>query len=382
MKSYYVFKRVCLIIFLAFIKLFPIFFIFSFLIFGDYKYEFHESCSVEQTRIFFVDNDGNSYFESEKTLYRFTNNRSYESCEDLCKTESGDLYYWKAFSSNGDYLFILLSDLQINDNVLYVYNKDMSLVSIKHYPLVNMRVLDMEEYEGVLYIIFENFTTKNTCLFYLKPFETRYGVIKEDLNENEVIIENNVRIFLKATGHNANRWVADTIRILKDKTRLIYVSKKEMILEKYKIGLDDENLRISIEDDIYIFPFSKKRKRLYELGYLDNNKLIFALYDHYSSNNCLNGYCICQYEKSFLYSFDINSHELEVIKSFKDRTFLIDYDLESVCYYSDCGVYLNDSLVRECEEIKEGEMYKASEIEIRTKYHYFMSYYNGEVYGI
>ena len=92
------------------------------------------------------------------------------------------------------------------------------------------------------------------------------------------------------------------------------------------------------------------------------------------------GICICSLEESYLYKYDLSSNELSLIKQFDKGTFLIDYDLNEYKYYKDGGLFINDVLFRECENIyPEYEEHLTSD----DKYiDYYFSYYNGEFYGI
>ena len=96
--------------------------------------------------------------------------------------------------------------------------------------------------------------------------------------------------------------------------------------------------------------------------------------------------CFCGFKKSYLYIYDLKTNELTLIKEFGNRTFLIDYDLDGAKYYYNGCLYVNDALYRECEKIESYELEEIGAFDSfgvsDARLNYYISYYNGEFYGI
>ena len=96
--------------------------------------------------------------------------------------------------------------------------------------------------------------------------------------------------------------------------------------------------------------------------------------------------CICSLGKSKLYSFDLVSKELEVLNEFDSGTFLIDYDLNKVGYYFNGGLYIDNTLAKSCDKIKEGNLEKIRGKNYfsdgEEKHKYYLSLMDNIFYGI
>ena len=125
---------------------------------------------------------------------------------------------------------------------------------------------------------------------------------------------------------------------------------------------------------------------LYENAYLIDDKVVFATFNKKENNKCgsKTDNCICRFGCSFLFSYDLKTKQINLLKEYADGTYLIDYDLNDTKYYYQGSLYVNDTLCKKCEIIEPSEMktikggrYLPSD----TGRPFYLSYYDGEFYG-
>ena len=245
--------------------------------------------------------------------------------------------------------------MECTDSFLYftVSNSEDNTYSLKRFSFLNKDIVTLlENIEGINSYIDEDVH----LFFYGDKIPFYFGKYSEKTIVHQSGKENELRIFT-------------------DKIELHYLSHKIEIIN---------------DGTIFSLDFDYDFNEFYYPSYLIDNKLLFACYKYRPDSKCLaKGYstrCICGIKESYLFSFDVSNNKLSLINTFSDGTYLIDYDLSKVVYYYNGGLYINDSLYQECENIKPGENEKIDAFNEYKDYqshkHFYLSYNNGLFYGI
>ena len=344
------------------------------------KYD-HQKYFFEQDDVLFEDNNGNLYFEAIVKGNRFCNyslieEKGYRYIDNNFFDEDNQNFSYGFSVSNNDYLFVYGScGITKSKSAVKIYDKYFDQKKTLLFD-ESQYVKDMVCSDNYLYFCFEN-----EGAFSLHRYDylnDSFTLLKNNLVEGSNYQDEDISLFFKNHGGLRHK---SFVGKYTDKTRLLQFYG-HFFTEKIDLSMDDKYINIVVEGENHQFEKDNIFNDFYYKVYLIDNQLIFATYEYKSSVLHYNDNfeCVCGLKESYLYKYDILTNELLQIKAFKSGTFLIDYDLENCQYYFDGGLYINDSLHRECkkvttEQLKEGEDPGIYNIN-------FLSYYKGEFYGI
>ena len=317
-----------------------------------------------------------------------------------------DLYYYRYCETRLDGE----KDSKNIDSYKSIMTNHDSIIACEHY-LDNGFVDKIEIFDKTLKLKKTHFLKDGTLIcdavstdnyIYLLVLQETRGkkqLLRVDLNtfEEDVLI-NNVSNYQFYLDDDVHLFYDDSnIERYSDKTKLLLGWDKEngrsyFFTDKYKLYLSNQMIRVENDGSAFDFSFSNPIEQLYNKAFIINEKLLFAGLHYKPDESCItNDYnestpCVCGLKESFLFVYDLKLNELVSTQEFKSGTYLIDFDLESAKYYYDGGLYVGDSLIRKCENVKKGETIKLNRLENYReewdKRHYHLCYNNGEFYGI
>ena len=355
--------------------------------------ERHRPTIVSNASFLFEDANGNCYFSIPQFpgIYKYNLNVTdrplyYENAYLSLRSESR--FNPDELASNSKFLIISENSVfeENNYSKIEIFDKKMSLItSFSMNPGIWAK--HMECTNDYLYFTASNLEDNTYSL-------KRYSFAKKDMITLLESIEG-IRFYIDEDVHLF--FYGDKIPFYfgkySEKTIVHQSSQKDeqrLFTDDLDFHYSSHSIEINNNGTYLKLPFDYDFDEFYYPSYLINNKLLFACYRYQPDSKCLaKGYstrCICGIKESHLFSFDILTNELSLIKTFKDGTYLIDYDLSNVAYYYNGGLYTNDNLVQECERIQTGESERISAFneyrDNQSEKHYYLSYCNGQFYGI
>ena len=353
---------------------------------SNWVYYVHKPTVPIQQEYLFKDNSDNIYYFSFgeiKQIYETSKSRFAQNFYNKFD-DNVDIHF--AVSSE-DYLYIALKNWNTYESKssFLKIDKDFNIVKIWDFSFLDSRVISMVECDDLIYALFE--TKSNGHFLYMVDFENdNFFQVKNNVDSFDVFEDNDIKINICLN----EKYGSGYMSIFDKKMKLSQYGNTLYFDEKIFLEVSDKTLNFNVNGASYSFDKRDNEIGLYKNAYLIDNKIIFATLELFEDDSCGYGpgkpsYCICSYGKSFLYSFDIETKELTLLEQFKEKTFLVDYDLDGAKYYYDGKLYINGSYYRDCETIKEGEKedhtgssyFERSEIR-----YYYISFYEGEFYGI
>lgn len=336
----------------------------------------HRPHYLYQADVIFEDNEGNKVFSDErkrKVGVYVPDDPDYN--QGLYIKNAGHTNYERAVA-NSKYLIIMLSYPEVpNYYFIMVFDKSYNVI----------KTINFEDYEKVqdiactdnnLYILLKNRESEKLSLLKYGFDSDLISTLIDDLANSKSYQDDDVHLFFM------DYWYYVSIyKYENSKTRLFMLEghcktdKVDLCLSnngKYVI-VNNEGKEYSAKIDLNISYY------FYSKAYLIDNHLVFAIFKESGIHQCGYSGCICSLQESYLYKYELISNELTLIKQFDKGTFLIDYDLDGYKYYRDGGLYINDVLFRECENIYPEYV---EHLTNEKKMYYYFSYYNGEFYGI
>ena len=340
----------------------------------------HKPLIVHGVNSIFKDNNGNVYYDDlfvSDTVHRFnvTSNENHEFFE-YCDA-NGEIWKSLAAAANASYFFVATKSS--SSMMIKVFDKNIK--EIVMVPINNGRVLDMTCKDETVYWI-HFFTEESNRRYSLLSYNLLTGeknVLIDSMEGNGSCYDGDTCIFYSDTYE---------IGIVTSKTKLIHATSF-LLTNTIQLKFDEKTIIIKKASTEHIFKTNFDFNGAYRNAYLIDNKLVFATKKFEKNKECSfqnNNDCICKMQESFLFSFDVVTNELSLIKEYDPGTILLDYDLDGAQYYCDGKLYINDVFYRDCNHLKPGEIkkigyfdyYRYSDDDLHT----FISFFDGEFYGI
>ena len=355
---------------------FFLFIYFVFLIGTNVIYYRHRPELVCQTDSVFTDSFGDVYFTNGQQCYKYKkDSKNYE----LAFFDSNLHRFPKKVVANDDYCFISQTD-ENGTYFISVLDKELNLIK-KHVFYKDDNIIDIAEKDNVIYCLKSDKNTFARCLTKIEPLYSDDETFIANITEKTCSFEYSgtiISIDLRVLYENC-------ITLLKEKTLFTY-----LWFNNLEIDCNDNQISIIYKNESFYLQKESSFNRLYRKKYLIGNTLLFGMYEKSENKECgsINTMfpCICSLGKSKLYSFDLVSKELKVLNEFDSGTFLIDYDLNKVGYYFNGGLYIDNTLVKSCDKIKEGDLEKIRGKNYfsdgEEKHKYYLSLMDNIFYGI
>ena len=348
----------------------------------------HRPHYLYQTDVIFEDSNGNVLFEKPGSILLSV------------FVPSSDLNYYNGFTfpglnyeggaANSKYFVARLVSISDSLDRCFIRIFDKSFNIVKTITFSNgEKVHGIACSENYLYIYLEKLDfNKASLIRYSFAFDS-ISILVEDLKNSKSYQDEDIHLFFAY-----NRYYFKLCKYGDTKTCLynpIYESNgSHRKTDKIDLSLfrNGKNLVVENESEVHTLDLNLDLAsnhhlsdcHLYSKAYLIDDQLVFAIYKESTTQQCeTRGGCICSLQESYLYKYDLASNELSLVKEFEKGTFLIDYGLDGYKYYKDGGLYINDVLFRECENIYPEYVEHLTNEE---KMFYYFSYYNGEFYGI
>ena len=344
----------------------------------------HRPHYLYQTDVIFEDYKGDKLFYHNYGYLNVYSNTDPDYNKGKYIEGTNDGNYKKAVA-NSNYLIVLLQYInKPNTHYLMVFDKSYNVIQTINFGEREF-VHDIACTKNYIYVFIEDLGLKKSSLL-------RYGfnsdsvlVLVDDLGSTKTYQDDDIRIFFIEPV--PSRPLYDIFKYDVGRTRLCYFEEWHFKSDKIDLYLSNNGKNLIIvnegEENVSRTGLSGINSLFfYEKAYLINEQLVFAVYRQSSTRQCAYSsgqLCICSLLESYLYKYDLVSNELSLVKEFEKGTFLIDYDLDGYKYYKDGGLYINDVLFRECENIYPEYVEHLTNEE---KMFYYFSYYNGEFYGV
>ena len=342
----------------------------------------HEPYYLNQANVLFEGSNGELYFkEGSGTVslckYDFEEK---DHTKAIHFYNGEEKYYFKLGESNSNYLFAYLTPSKVElPPLIKVLDKSFEVIN-------TISFTNTEQIIGLA-------CSERSVYIYKKDSNTNtYSLIKNEFttNSSSILIDNttglsnyqddDISLFFRE--YNNHKYFGKYDK----KTSLIYDYSNHLFTDKLFLKLSYDSIVISNCGTDYVFKKEHDFNSFYERSFIHDNNLFFATYLYLKNPDCgtLSKKCFCGVKESYLFRFDITNNKLFEIGSFKAGSFLIDYDSSSAKYYYDGGLYVNDELIKECETIQAGSLIKIGPFDtIRSyKLDYYLSFYNGQFYGI
>ena len=349
-------------------------------------------CVFEQSEIIFQDSSHACYSNND-TPHHFTNliryDASYKNGYKTVDFNDGTRHYnYIASTANLEYICVGLSLSYGYDSPKYllkVFDKDFREIAVTFFDngfsLVFIACNDEHVY-GIL----NNRATKQNILFKYDFALSTKTILHEAVETNMVFNDGENNIYV---GKDYS------IVIGENKTQLFddISDKKVRYLAGLEVSLFENRFDIAFNGNLLSFKANNKSNYFYKKAFLSEDKILFATFRYVKQNDCgfdyLSRYgtkvCVCGLKESCLYSYNLITEHLDLIRKFKSGTFLIDYDFNNVEYYYDGNLYINDDIFGPCLKVKP---YEYSRLLVHTSFHeedasiYLRpSFYDGKFYG-
>lgn len=344
----------------------------------------HKPYLLVQRDVIFEDNSGNLYIEGgydygTRSLCTY----SYEKTNNVSKVQfkDGNEYLnYECGSSNSKYFFSALNPSSSDIGRIESFNKSFEMVSSTNIGK-DVRIVDIECTEQYVYTTVRDNETKIYSLIRFDCLLKEMTILIDNLNDINNYEDSDVRLFFKKSAGS------DYYMSKYENTRLLFLGNHRYS-PTVDLYLSDDSIVIINNGEQHLFEKEYDFNELYNYAYLIDGKIVFATYKNVLNNECgslnnLNGECICGINESYVFSFDTITNEVQLINRFEKGAFLINYDLQETRYYYDGGLYINDRLIRECEKVESDELEEVGILEkSEERLKYYLSYYNGNFYGI
>ena len=352
-----------------------------------YKYR-HKPYYLSQTNVFFETLNGDVYFKiGTGTDFLCKYNLEKKNYREVQSFYEGNEYYnFESATSNSNYLFVYLTPADVElPPMIKVFNKSFEevnkIIFAKGEQIVGLACSD--EY---VYIYKKESETNTYSLIRNDFLSNSSSILVGDLNGITSYQDNDISLFF-CLKNGYRRYLGK----YGEKTTLIYDYSNERFTDKLLLKQSNDSLIITYCGIKHSFKKQHNFNYFYEKAFLFDNDLYFATYSYMKSKECgqegsAAKKCFCGMKESYLFRFDTLTNELFEIGSFNSGSYLIDYSPNSVEYYYDGALYINNELVKECEKIQADPLVKINAFEripgYDYKLDYYLSYYNGNFYGI
>lgn len=348
---------------------------------SSYVVRKHKPCFLTQADVLFQTSTGETYTNTYG-FKKYNNNvkNHYETV--LFYNGEDHLNYIHSVSDN-IYVFVLLEYSSTVDgySILRIYDKDFNF--IKDISLGNVSAtFGIECSDNFVY--FSVRKKDATCeLIRYDVLSDMTTTVVDRIDPTKTYSDNHIKLFIdnRCCVHKK-----DTI------TKLAHEyengSGDWLLTDRIRLSLNSTNeIVIKVDGNILSFKNVYGFNAYYPKAYLIENVLLFATYKYVENKECLfSSDCMCARKESFLFSYSLSEQKIELINKYNAGSFLIDYSLNDVEYYYEGGLYLNDSLIKDCELVKPGEVEELGLFdEIRYSdaiIDYYLAFSNGSFYGI
>lgn len=342
----------------------------------------HRPYCLNQADILFEDSNGDIYFISGSGSY-FLCKYNFEDYghREVCRFyEENEYYNFEVGASNSDYLFVGLRPGHVElPPIIKVLNK--SFEEVNRISLTNKdAIVGLACSDQFVYICKYQYETKTYSLIRNDCLSDSSFVLVDDLKGMTSYQDDDISLFFKIKSSFGNY-----LGKYDEKTKLIGTFSC-LYTDKIVVDLSSNSIVISNCGEKHSFKKQHRFNRFYKKAFLSGNDLYFATCFYSNGVECGENpdsdECFCGVKQSYLFHFNTLTNELDEIGSFEPGTFLIDYDSSSVKYYYDGALYINDELIRECEKIQPNPSSTDDYKSYYYKPNYYLSYYNGQFYGI
>ena len=297
-------------------------------------------------------------------------------------------------TTNSNYVIVCGWDFSLNSGGKVMFF-DKSLVLQKTYFYdSNDNVLNIVCNDTYLYLAIKNLDTQITKLHRLDVETFEDIVLLNDMSHSSSFTDGDFELFYDSNsigsaygvfGYKCNR--TKMLRMYDEN-----INGKILFTDENKLFLDKGIINVENKGDVHKIDNLPIFNQLYPKAYICGDKMVFAGLNYQPDKTCFSyGHqdaipCLCGLKESYLFVYDLNANVLSSIKIYPEGTFLIDYDSSDVRYYYDGGLFINDSLVRECEKATIGPLERFSRLEdynsIRDQRHYYLCFNENSFYGI
>ena len=346
---------------------------------GFYSTNRHLPSNVRPTSVVFKDNKDNCYFNYGYRVLCVYNIHYKNYYQKASFFEDDSNYGFVRCASNSNYLFIELMTYNMNSlRKIVVYDKNLVLTDtiITDKPNINIGAMACND-EAFYWIETQQDTNIRTLFKYDITGKNTY-VLKENVGTRGSFVDSNACLFFNKYDMSIYSNKTVLLCYYEDEKPVFFTDELSLTFAKKEIVFTNKGVRYSFSID-WLF------NRFYSNAYLIDDKIVFCVYRDKNDKDCgyPEGYCICGWKESYLFSIDTISNELDLIREFPEGTIVIDYDLDNVEYYYEGAFYQNNVSFRKCERIAVGEKRPSSSIRWDDyNLNYYISYFDGEFYGI
>ena len=119
--------------------------------------------------------------------------------------------------------------------------------------------------------------------------------------------------------------------------------------------------------------------------YIDDNKLVFSVYEYENKEECNYYKCFCRTKESKVVEFNFEELTYKTTYSLPNNSYLIDISSDKIVYYNNGNIYINEEKTKDVDNIvPKGEyMQKYSSVSLKGKTKWldaFLAYYNDKTY--
>ena len=315
----------------------------------------HKPSYLHQARIAFKDNNNNAYFSTIFDLvgYNFSESDYNENSQlsEIVNISS------KRIVEFDDYIALTAYDSKTKLSSIRVYNKNFELMLLDTFD-ESVAILDAVGRGDVLYYLQKELTNNSVSLFSLDIQTRSSSLLLTRVEHLTTYSGSDVKITfgeLDAWGRRMAILGSTTpfLNVLINNELCKYCDGVVVSLNKKKITITYDNYSYEFKNNLALDVF-------YDKCYLIDNNVVFAAYKNKKTIWCgrysNTAPCICSFGTSALFSFDLITKKLSVIKSYEPGTFLVDYDMSGSKYYYNGGLYVNDCFLHTCETIKPSQL--------------------------
>lgn len=348
--------------------------------------KYHKAFLLKQTDVVFQAENGSTVFSLRGSEYPRSYNFEKKNHFEMVLFEvDGNRMNCNQITSNEDYIFAALENGKAYNPTGYinVYDVDLDLIKTINFGEYN-EVAGLVSNGNCLYYIIRNWKSSNSSLYKYYIESDKHILLKDDLNGANYYNDEDRHLFFDSLGK---------LHISREKTQLMLAHDSDgyYCMTDGIVSIKLKNKKLTIFDGTAKKVFDAKScDLLYDKAYIIGDNLIFAAYRNVKKQNCATlqnekGFCLCGMKESYLYCYDMKNMQLNVKQTFRTGTYLIDYDLNNVEYYYDGTLCINDTLVRKCETIEAKEFVLKPRLSLADTIPsiiYYLSFYNGAIYGI
>ena len=349
--------------------------------------ERHRPSTLSLAFYVFKDDNDNYYFtlrDSRLFVYNHDGNfHHYEEVNSKIRGEKGFNPY--GATANSNHLFISEYSTYSNSNItkIEVFDKTLALINSFVLDQTISGVLHMECSEKYLYFVSRVQKSNTYSLFRLDYFNNEITELLANAEKDTSYVDEDIHLFFYSP------YIFEKHSV---KTKMIQVkekSKTRIFTDTVELLFSKSGLEVTNQGSVSSFAFDYDINNFYP-SFLINDRVLFAGYNYKADSKCLakdyDVSCICGLRESYLFSFDLTTNNLSLLGEYPNGTYLIDYDLTTVAYYRDGGLYINDQLRQDCTKITAGELerfniFDASYNDTMTKEQYYLCFHDNVFFG-